>query len=137
MQTSILNEKLFIDGQWIHSENTHKVYNKYTGELFSEIGIADEKLVDQAIAAAVYAHKNTAFTPDYRYKVLMRAAELLLSHAEEFAQIIAKEGGKPITDARAEVNRSASTFQIAADETKKLVGKLSQIITCREDSFIQ
>ncbi|MDF2037743.1 aldehyde dehydrogenase family protein [Cytobacillus oceanisediminis] len=124
MQTSILNEKLFIDGKWIQSENTHKVYNKYTGELFSEIGIADEKLVDQAIAAAVYAHKNTTFTPDYRYKVLMRAAELLLSHAEEFAQIIAKEGGKPITDARAEVNRSASTFQIAADETKKLVGEI-------------
>ncbi|RBP94424.1 acyl-CoA reductase-like NAD-dependent aldehyde dehydrogenase [Cytobacillus firmus] len=124
MQTSILNEKLFIDGQWIQSENTHKVYNKYTGELFSEIGIADKKLVDQAIAAAVYAHKKTIFTPDYRYKVLMRAAELLLSHAEEFAQIIAKEGGKPITDARAEVNRSASTFQIAADETKKLVGEI-------------
>lgn len=124
MQTSILNEKLFIDGKWIQSENTHKVYNKYTGELFSEIGIADEKLVNQAIAAAVYAHKNTIFTPDYRYKVLMRAAELLLSHAEEFAQIIAKEGGKPITDARAEVNRSASTFQIAADETKKLVGEI-------------
>ncbi|WP_282173902.1 aldehyde dehydrogenase family protein [Cytobacillus firmus] len=124
MQTSILNEKLFIDGKWIQSENTHKVYNKYTGELFSEIGIADEKLVDQAVAAAVYAHKKTAFTPDYRYKVLMRAAELLLSHAEEFAQIIAKEGGKPITDARTEVNRSASTFQIAADETKKLVGEI-------------
>lgn len=124
MQTSILNEKLFIDGKWIQAENTHKVYNKYTGELFSEIGLADEKLVDQAIAAAVYAHKNTIFTPDYRYKVLMRAAELLLSHAEEFAQIIAKEGGKPITDARAEVNRSASTFQIAADETKKLVGEI-------------
>ncbi|WP_264739757.1 aldehyde dehydrogenase family protein [Cytobacillus firmus] len=124
MQTSILNEKLFIDGKWIQPENTHKVYNKYTGELFSEIGIADEKLVDQAITAAVYAHKNTTFTPDYRYKVLMRAAELLLSHTEEFAQIIAKEGGKPITDARAEVNRSASTFQIAADETKKLVGEI-------------
>ncbi|KAF0819591.1 Aldehyde dehydrogenase [Bacillus sp. ZZV12-4809] len=124
MQTSILNEKLFIDGKWIQSENTHKVYNKYTGELFSEIGIADEKLVDQAIAAAEYAHKNTTFIPDYRYRVLMRAAELLLSHAEEFAQIIAKEGGKPITDARAEVNRSASTFQIAADETKKLVGEI-------------
>ncbi|MBX9974483.1 aldehyde dehydrogenase family protein [Cytobacillus firmus] len=124
MQTSILNEKLFIDGQWIQSENTHKVYNKYTRELFSEIGIANEKLVDQAIAAAVYAHKNTIFTPDYRYKVLMRAAELLLSNAEEFSQIIAKEGGKPITDARAEVNRSASTFQIAADETKKLVGEI-------------
>ncbi|WHY33901.1 aldehyde dehydrogenase family protein [Cytobacillus firmus] len=124
MQTSILTEKLFIDGKWIQSENTHKVYNKYTGELFSEIGIADEKLVDQAVEAAVYAHKKTTFTPDYRYKVLMRAAELLLSHVEEFAQIIAKEGGKPITDARAEVNRSASTFQIAADETKKLVGEI-------------
>jgi acyl-CoA reductase-like NAD-dependent aldehyde dehydrogenase len=124
MQTSVVKEKLFVNGQWIETNNTHKVYNKFSGELFSEVSIADKSIVDQAVEAAVKAHKETTFAPDFRYKVLMCASELLLENREEFAEIIAKEGGKPITDAKAEVNRSASTFQIAADETKKLVGEV-------------
>jgi acyl-CoA reductase-like NAD-dependent aldehyde dehydrogenase len=124
MQTSVVKEKLFVNGQWIETNNTHKVYNKFSGELFSEVSIADKSIVDQAVEAAVKAHKETTFAPDFRYKVLMCASELLLENREEYAEIIAKEGGKPITDAKAEVNRSASTFQIAADETKKLVGEV-------------
>lgn len=124
MNSSIVKEKLFINGQWVETENTQKIYNKYTGEIFSEVCVADESLVDQAIAAAVFAHKQTAFAPDYRYTVLIRTAELLKENIEEFARIIAQEGGKPITDAKAEVNRSVSTIVMAADETKKLVGEI-------------
>lgn len=120
----IVKERLFINGQWIDTKDTHKIYNKYTGELFSEISVADESLVDQAIEAAVYAYKNTKFSPDFRNEVLVRVSDLLLEHSEEFARIIAEEGGKPITDALVEVNRSASTFEMAADETKKLVGEI-------------
>lgn len=124
MQTSIVREKLFIKNEWIETEQTHKIYNKFTGELFSEVCIANENQVDEAVTEAFHAHKNTEFTPDYRYKVLMLTAELLLENKEEFAEIIAKEGGKPITDAKTEVVRSASTLQMAADETKKLVGEI-------------
>lgn len=124
MNSSIVKEKLFINGQWVETEKTEKIYNKFTGELFSEVCTADENLVDQAIEAAVYAHKNTTFAPDYRYTVLMRTAELLQNNIEYFAKVIAQEGGKPITDAKIEVNRSIATFQMAADETKKLVGEI-------------
>jgi len=124
MNSSIVKEKLFINGQWVETENTQKIYNKYTGEVFSEVCIADENLVDQAIEAAEFAHKHTVFAPDYRYTVLMRTAELLKENIERFAKIIAQEGGKPITDAKAEVNRSVSTIIMAAEETKKLVGEI-------------
>ncbi|EKN63253.1 aldehyde dehydrogenase family protein [Schinkia azotoformans] len=124
MNSSVVKEKLFINGQWVETKNTQKIYNKYTGELFAEVCVADESLVDQAIGAAVHAYKQTVFAPDYRYTVLMRTAELLKENIEEFARIIAQEGGKPITDAKAEVNRSVSTIQMAADETKKLVGEI-------------
>lgn len=124
MKTGIEKKKLFINGEWIVTSKTHKIYNKYTGELFSEISMADEDLVDQAVEAALLAHKTTTFAPEYRYAVLMRVAELLNEHAAEFAEVIAKEGGKPITDAKIEVRRSASTFQMAAEEGKKLVGEI-------------
>ncbi|WP_100331155.1 aldehyde dehydrogenase family protein [Bacillus xiapuensis] len=124
MQSSILKQKLFINGQWIDTENTHKVYNKFTGELFSEVGLADEKIVDRAVESAVHAYKHIAFVPSYRYTVLMSAADLLQEHLEEFALVIAQEGGKPIKDAKVEVKRSVATLQLAAEEAKKLVGEI-------------
>lgn len=124
MQSSIVKEKLFIDGEWVETENTQKIYNKYTGDLVSELSLADEPLVDQAVEIAVNTHQNTAFEPEYRYDVLMRAADLLEEKQEAFATLIAEEGGKPITDAKGEVTRSAATLRMAADEAKKLVGEI-------------
>ncbi|MEI3612890.1 aldehyde dehydrogenase family protein [Pseudogracilibacillus sp. SO30301A] len=124
MITDVKKEKLFIDGEWIETEEKQKVFNKYTSELYAVTCVADEKLVNKAVEAAVDAHKNTTFSPEARYNVLMKVASLLNERKKEYAEIIAKEGGKPITDALVEVSRSASTFQIAADETKKLVGEI-------------
>lgn len=80
--------------------------------------------MSRAVAAAVTAYKKTTFAPNDRYTVLMRVAQLLDENSERFAKMIAVEGGKPITDARTEVKRSVATFQMAADETKKLVGEI-------------
>lgn len=124
MQSSILKEKLFINGEWIETEGTHQVFNKYTGELFSEIALADEKIVDQAINAAVTAHKEIDFPVEQRYEVLMRAADLLKQNQTALAETIAIEGGKPISDANVEVTRSVSTLQVAAEEAKKLTGEI-------------
>ncbi|SKB02572.1 aldehyde dehydrogenase family protein [Sporosarcina newyorkensis] len=124
MQTNQVKERLLIDGEWVSTKETHKIYNKFTGELFSEISVASEELVDRAVTAAVTAYKKVAFAPDERYRVLMRVAQLLEQNSEQFAKMIAEEGGKPITDARTEVKRSVATFQMAADETKKLVGEI-------------
>lgn len=124
LQKNIVKEKLLINGNWIETEDTHKVYNKYTGELFSEIALADEKTVDFAIESAVRAHKEVDFPVEQRYKVLMHTAKLLKEHEDEIAEMIAIEGGKPITDARVEVGRSVSTLELAAIESKKLVGEM-------------
>ncbi|MBP2076015.1 aldehyde dehydrogenase family protein [Oceanobacillus polygoni] len=124
MQSNFLKERLFIGGEWIETEDTHQVYNKYTGELYAEIALADEEIVDRAIEKAVHAHKQIDFPVEQRYEVLMRAAELLQQNQASFAETIAIEGGKPITDAKVEVSRSVSTLQIAAMEAKNLVGEI-------------
>jgi acyl-CoA reductase-like NAD-dependent aldehyde dehydrogenase len=124
LQKSIVKEKLLINGSWMETEDTHKVYNKYTGELFSEIALADEKVVDFAIESAVRAHKEIEFPVQQRYDVLMRTAQILKEREAEIAEMIAIEGGKPITDAKVEVARSVSTLELAAIESKKLVGEI-------------
>lgn len=53
----------------------------------------------------------------------MKAAELLLSRQEEFAEILAIEVGKSIRESRGEVERAATTLQISAEEAKRIHGE--------------
>lgn len=124
MSKEVKQEKVLIDGQWIETSDTLPVYDKYTGNVFAEVSVASESDVNKAVEVAVEAHENNHFAPDVRYNVLMKAAQLLRDKKDSLAESIAIEGGKPITDALVEVNRSAATFEIAADEAKNLVGEI-------------
>jgi acyl-CoA reductase-like NAD-dependent aldehyde dehydrogenase len=124
MEQTIEKQKLFIDGHWVSTDDTYKIYNKYSGNVFSEIPKASPQLVNRAVEAAVFAHKKVPFAPEKRHAVLLRVAELLKQNLDDFADTIAQEGGKPITDAIVEVKRSIATFEMAADEAKKLVGEI-------------
>ena len=57
------------------------------------------------------------------YEILKRTAELIAKNADEIAQLIAKEGGKPLKDATAEVNRSAQVVITASEEAKRIHGE--------------
>jgi acyl-CoA reductase-like NAD-dependent aldehyde dehydrogenase len=58
-----------------------------------------------------------------RAEILLRTAELIRERAEDLAKTIAAEAGKALKFARAEVDRAASTFTIAAEEAKRLHGQ--------------
>ena len=59
-----------------------------------------------------------------RQKALAKIAAELTGRAEEFAQCISAEAGKPIRTARGEVERAAFCFKYAAEETTRLQGEL-------------
>lgn len=71
----------------------------------------------QAIDAAHAAFAQTRALPAHRRAHILRTvAQSIADHSEDFAQIIALEAGKPIKQARGEVQRAITTFQTAADE---------------------
>jgi acyl-CoA reductase-like NAD-dependent aldehyde dehydrogenase len=81
--------------------------------------------VEAAIAAADKAFAVTRKLAAYeRQKALAKIAGELTGRAEEFAQCISAEAGKPIRTARGEVERAAFCFQYAAEETTRLNGEL-------------
>lgn len=51
---------------------------------------------------------------------LLAVAGKIKAEAEPLAQLIATEGGKPLKDARVEVGRAAQTFELCAQESKRL-----------------
>ncbi len=91
---------------------THKTYDT----------ISDADLKD-AIGRAHKAHeawgKNT--TVEERAKIIARVGELHTERQEELAEIIVREMGKPIEQARGEVEFSAAIYQYYADNAADLL----------------
>lgn len=116
--------KLLIDGQWIGGGNELEVKNKYNGEIVGVLPTARREDVDAALAAAERAEDVMADMPSHkRAEILLRTAVLMRERADDLAKTIAAEAGKALKFARAEVERAASVFTIAAEEAKRIHGE--------------
>ncbi len=102
-----------------------EVCDKFSGDLVAKVALADEAAIDKAIAAAVEATAPMrAMAPDERKEVLLHCVRRFRGFAEELAQTLCAEAGKPIKDSRGEVTRLIETFQIAAEETVRPQGEM-------------
>jgi acyl-CoA reductase-like NAD-dependent aldehyde dehydrogenase len=80
---------------------------------------------EQAVDAAVAGFAQTSAMGSWeKQNILAVVAARLQSEHEQFAQTIMREAGKPITAARAEVDRAILTFRVAAEESTRMGGEL-------------
>lgn len=113
-----------IGKKWTGSAEAIPVINPYTQEPFAEVSLASAKEIDQAIALAVETFKATRNLPSYmRRNICQQVADGIEKRKEEFSQTLARESGKPLIYSRAEVERSISTFQVAAEEASRIQGE--------------
>ncbi|MBA4493453.1 aldehyde dehydrogenase family protein [Paenactinomyces guangxiensis] len=113
---------LWINGVWRETENTANIYDKYTQEVYAQIAVAEKQHVDEAVAGAKEALKMP-LSPYERYTILSKAALALKERKDEFSYVLVKEVGKPIREARTEVERAAQTLEISAEEAKRIHGE--------------
>lgn len=86
-----------------------------TGEVISEYQIADRIQVDAAVSRArEVSHTWQELGFRGRRKVLLKWSNLLLSKVDEITQIISRETGKPISDAKLEVSLAIGHLSWAA-----------------------
>ncbi|MCM8541858.1 MAG: aldehyde dehydrogenase family protein [Lentisphaeraceae bacterium] len=105
-----------------------KVIDKFTGEVATSVALADEKVIDEAIAAAVKAEKPMRkMTPYERQDVLNHCVKRFTERSEELALALCAEAGKPINDARGEVSRLIDTFRVAAEEAVRIQGEVMNL----------
>ncbi|GIP31561.1 aldehyde dehydrogenase family protein [Paenibacillus sp. J2TS4] len=114
---------LLINGQWLETGETLEVLNKFTGEAMGAVSVAGKEQVDQAVFAALKAFQTNPLPPYRRYEILKRASELLLAQKEDFAHTIAGEVGKTWKEALVEVERTAQTLEVSAEEAKRIQGE--------------
>ncbi len=122
----ILPAKPFLlDGQWVTSAFTQDILNPYSQDVLATVCLADANHIQQALQSIRRGAKELGQTPSHaKARGLTQIARGIDDRKEEFARAICHEAGKPITDARREVGRAINTFEIAAEETKRIPGEL-------------
>lgn len=114
----------YLANEPVFANSDLKVFDKYTGELASEVPLASPDVLEQAIEFAVNASAAMANMATYeRQQVLEHCVKRFQERSEELAYALCVEAGKPIKDAQGEVSRLIDTFKIAAEECTRLYGE--------------
>ncbi|QSX78220.1 aldehyde dehydrogenase family protein [Agrilutibacter solisilvae] len=118
----------YLANQPVQANTDLEVRDKYTGRIATRVALADATAVRKAIVAAHKARAAmAAFPPDARRDVLEHCVRRFGERAEELAQALCIEAGKPIRDSRGEVTRLIDTFRIAAGEATRIGGELIEL----------
>ena len=99
------------------------VRQAYTQAVLKTLDMHDYNEVDQMLSTAKQRHESGALAIYKRIAILQKLAKLVEAEHEDFARLIANEGGKPIRDARVEVTRAIDGIHIAISEIRSIKGQ--------------
>jgi acyl-CoA reductase-like NAD-dependent aldehyde dehydrogenase len=117
--------RLLIGGMETPGAEIKPVINPYSGEIVAEVHRANRLQIISAIETAFRGFDQMKKLVSYqREEILHKVSRLIQERSEELALCIALEAGKPIKDARIEVERGATTFSLAAGEAIRLNGEI-------------
>ena len=124
--TQVETHRNYIGGKWVESVTgrTYPVHNPaHTDQLVGEFQTSGADDTLHAVAAAKDGLKIWANTPaPARANIMYKALDIMGRRAEELAETITVEEGKPISDARAEVKRAMAIMEYAAGEGRRMFG---------------
>lgn len=115
---------MLIGGHWREAAATDPVRDPYRDTVVAAQPRSTLADLDDALVAALAAKPVMAAMPGYeRAALLKRVAALLVTRADMIAEVIARETGKALKDARGEVIRSEDTINLSAEEAIRIQGE--------------
>jgi acyl-CoA reductase-like NAD-dependent aldehyde dehydrogenase len=101
------------------------IRSPFDGTAVSEVAVARASDMEDAIGAAYSAREAVRAVPTHaRVSALQALAERVRARGDEIAELIARESGKPIRYARAEVARATTTLSLGAHTAATLCGEV-------------
>lgn len=116
---------MLIGGRWVDAVNGERedVTSPFNGDIVGDVAVARPADAELAITAAVSGFDVWRRTPAHaRFAILTKAAALADERAEEMAQIMSRENGKSLVEARGEAGRSGDIIRLSAFEGSQLYG---------------
>jgi len=118
--------KLFIAGGWRDAEGGEDfaVLDPADGSVLARVADGSVNDAIEALDAAVAAQRDWARSaPRDRGEVLRRAFELINERADDFAELMSLEMGKPIAEAKGEVSYGNEFFRWFSEEAVRIHGR--------------
>ncbi|GGA61549.1 NAD-dependent succinate-semialdehyde dehydrogenase [Pelagibacterium lentulum] len=117
----LLCEFAFVDGRVVNGKQPAiDVYDPANGAAIGSIASLDAEQSRSAVDSAQVAFGQwSALLPQERAIILRRWFELMLDAKEDLARIMTAEQGKPISEARGEIDYAASFIEFYSEEAKR------------------
>lgn len=125
--TTPLTCRNYINGNWFPAQSGATLESRNPADWRSLVATFPRSLtadVDAAVVAARRAYLSWRLVPaPARAELIYRVGELLLQHKEKLAQLISQEMGKPLTEARGDVQEGIDCALYSAGEGRRLFGQ--------------
>jgi len=119
-----LKTQLYIDGKWVNGSSTLAVTDPSDESVIANVQVSSDKECADAVDAADRAFKNWAKTaPRVRGEILRKAFEIMVAEADRLAEIVSRENGKVLTDAKGEILYAAEFFRWFSEEAVRINGE--------------
>ena len=119
-----LSTQLYIDGKWVNGVSTLPVTDPSDNSVIANVQVSSDKECADAVDAAARAFKSWSKTaPRVRGEVLRKAFEIMVAEADRLAEIVSKENGKVLTDAKGEILYAAEFFRWFSEEAVRINGE--------------
>ena len=120
-------------GHWINgklvagtSGRFADIMNPATGEVQARVALATVEELNSAIADAAKAQIGWAATnPQRRARVMMAFGALINQHMEKLAELVSREHGKTLPDARGDVQRGLEVIEVCMGAPAFLKGEMT------------
>jgi len=120
----------YVAGEWRTGDGTLEVRSPFDRSVVAEVGVPTEADVEDAVTAAVVTFRESRHLPTHaRAEALVHVSRRIGERLDEFAESIAREGGKPLKWAKVEATRAVSTFRWAAEEARRWNGEFLALDT--------
>lgn len=117
----------FINGDDCEGGAGHiEVLDPATGERVADQALADESDVDRAVLAAGALSASGAWSdvrPVERGRIVRKMGEYILDRIDEIAPILTREAGKPLWEARLEIEGAARYFEYYGNQAETMEGR--------------
>jgi succinate-semialdehyde dehydrogenase/glutarate-semialdehyde dehydrogenase len=123
-----MRDQLLIGGEWRDGAERDRfsVLDPATGEEIATVAAGTPEDATHAVDAAAEAQRRWAsVVPRERAEILRNCWSTLVAHTDELAELITREHGKPLADARGEVAYAAEFFRWNSEETVRIHGSMS------------
>ncbi len=118
--------ELYIAGKYTvgTGDATTAVHSPVTGEHLADLPVATVVDLDHAVKKARQAFDDYRHWSTYeRAELCQRVAHLIEANAEDLARLTTLEQGKPLAEARTDIEDTAALFAVSAEDAKRLYGE--------------